>query len=100
VPANNTATGSIAVSELDLSQLRLSIRRVSVNNNHVEVSWPITCAPYLLQTTGDLTPCPEVILCPDIFWTPASVPVQVLQGRYSTVVPADDPQRFFRLRSQ
>jgi uncharacterized repeat protein (TIGR01451 family) len=93
VLANNTATATATVAELDPSQLRLSIRRVSVNNNNVEISWPITCAPYVLQTTDDLSPYPAIL------WTPASVPTLILQGRYSTVIPASEAHRFFRLRS-
>jgi uncharacterized repeat protein (TIGR01451 family) len=91
-PANNSAIATASVAELPDSQVRLSIRRVSPNNNHVEISWPITCAPFQLETSDDLSPYPAII------WTPASVPVSTLQGRYSTVVPADDPHRFFRLR--
>jgi hypothetical protein len=90
--ANNTATATASVAELPDSQVRLSIRRVSPNNNHVEISWPITCAPFQLETSDDLSPYPAII------WTPASVPVLTLPGRYSTVIPADDPHRFFRLR--
>jgi uncharacterized repeat protein (TIGR01451 family) len=92
VLANNTATAAATVAELPADQLRLSIRRVSLNNDHVQISWPITCAPFILETTDDLSPA--VIL-----WTPASVPVQILQGRYSTVIPAVDPHRFYRLSS-
>jgi len=80
VLANNTATATATVAELPADQLRLSIRRVSPNNDHVEISWPITCAAYTLETTGDLSPSPGIP------WTPASVPVLILQGRYSTVV--------------
>jgi len=90
--ANNTATATATVAELPASLLSLSIRRVSPNNDHVEISWPITCAPFILETTADLSP-------PIILWTPATVPVQILQGRYSTVVPASDPHHFFRLKS-
>jgi len=90
--ANNSATATASVAELPDSQVRLSIRRVSPNNNRVEISWPITCAPFQLESSDDLSPYPAII------WTPASVPVSTLQGRYSTVVPADDPHRFFRLR--
>jgi hypothetical protein len=93
VLANNTATATATVAELPADQLRLSIRRVSPNNDHVQISWPITCAPFILETTDDLSPYPSII------WTPATVPVQTLQGRYSTVVPASDPHHFFRLRS-
>jgi uncharacterized repeat protein (TIGR01451 family) len=93
VLANNTATGTTTVAELPGDQLRLSIRRVSPNNDHVEISWPITCAPFVLETTDDLSPYPSII------WNPATVPVQILQGRYSTVIPAVDPHRFYRLSS-
>ena len=93
VLANNTATATATVVELPASLLSLSIRRVSPNNDHVEISWPITCAPFILETTADLSP-------PIILWTPATVPVLILQGRYSTVVPASEAQRFFRLKSQ
>jgi uncharacterized repeat protein (TIGR01451 family) len=92
VLANNTATATATVVDLDPGQVRLTIRRVSPNNNHVEISWPITCAPYQLESTTDLGAVP-------IIWTPANVPLQILQGRRSTVIPADDPHRFFQLRS-
>jgi len=92
-PANNTSNATATVIDLPASQVVLDIRRISPNNNHVEITWPITCAPYQLETTDDLSPYPAII------WTPASVPILILQGRYSTVIPADDAQRFFRLRS-
>jgi uncharacterized repeat protein (TIGR01451 family) len=92
VLANNTATATATVAELPASLLSLSIRRVSPNNNNVQISWPIACAPYILETTDDLSPVP-------IHWTPETVPVQILQGRYSTVIPASEAHRFFRLSS-
>jgi uncharacterized repeat protein (TIGR01451 family) len=92
--ANNTAITTATVAELDPSQLRLSIRRVSPNNNNVQISWPITCAPFILESTDDLSPYPSIL------WTPTTLPTLILQGRYSTVIPASEAQHFFRLKGQ
>jgi hypothetical protein len=92
VLANNTATGSSSVQDIAASLLQLTIRRVSLNNNHVEITWPQSCAPYQLEGTFDLNS--------PILWTPMLAPVQILNSRYSTVIPAADPHQFFRLKSQ
>ncbi len=92
IAANNVATATSSVVDLPADQVRLSIRRISPNNDHVEISWPITCDPYELESSDDLS------LYPGIIWSPTLVPLQILQGRHSTVIPASDPHRFFRLK--
>ncbi len=91
VAANNTATASATVEDISPSALQLSIRRVSLNNNFVRISWPLTCAPYLLEGTADLNA--------PILWTPSTSPIEIINGSRSTVLHADDAHKFFRLRN-
>ena len=88
---NNMAVGTITVDDISPAALQLSIRRVSINNNFVRITWPLTCAPYILEGTGDLNS--------PILWSPSLAPIQIINGSYSTVIHADDPHKFFRLRS-
>ena len=87
---NNTAsTSPTTVQDVPANQLRLTAQRVSVNNNSVEICWPLTCAPYMLQATGDLNS--------PIIWSPAIVPVSMINGRYCTVLSGGI--QYFRLKS-
>lgn len=90
VLANNQASASAAVLDHAPGTIQLSIRRVSINNNYVRIFWPLTCAPYVLEGTPSLDD--------PITWTPTLLPLQIIDGSYSTVVHADDVHGFFRLQ--
>lgn len=89
VAVNNQSSASVAVQDHAPGTVALSIQRVSINNNFVRLSWPLTCAPYVLEGTPSLD---EPIL-----WTPSMLPTQTIDGRRSTVIHADDLHHFFRL---
>jgi hypothetical protein len=75
---------------LPFSELTLTIERVSINNNLWRIEWPLICSPYVLETTGDLNN--------PVIWNPAVVPVQMINNVNSTIIPSDEPMRFFRVR--
>ncbi len=85
---NNAATAGTAVQQLPPSEWLLGIERVSVNNDLLRISWPLACGGLSLETTTNLAA--------PIIWTPAIVPVQLIDQRQTTIVPAAEPMRYFR----
>ena len=88
--ANNTATASSTVQDINNSQLILTIVKVSPNSELLEICWPTICGPYELQATGDLTL--------PITWTTVAAPVQVIGNKNCTIVQPSASMRYFRLR--
>jgi hypothetical protein len=73
---------------LDPEPARLQIRRV--DNNRVEISWPVGCGSSTLETNADLTN-PQG-------WAPVQDQAQIEAGRYKITVETVDPYRWFRVR--
>ena len=88
--ANNSASASSTVEDINNSQLVLTIVKVSPNSELLEICWPTLCGPYELQATGDLTL--------PITWTTVSVPVQVIGNKNCTIVQPSASMRYFQLR--
>lgn len=91
VPANNTATASATAQELPASEWLLSLERVSPNNNLLRIEWPLACGGLELETTTNLVP--------PITWSPANLPVQLVNQRQTTIVPAAEEMRYFRAKT-
>jgi uncharacterized repeat protein (TIGR01451 family) len=85
---NNAAAAGTAVQELPPSEWLLGIERVSVNNDLLRISWPLACGGLSLETTTNLVA--------PIIWTPAIVPIQLIDQRQTTIIPAAEPMRYFR----
>ena len=89
---NNTATGMAVVDELPANELILTIKRVSLNNDLLEICWPVTCSAYDLQATGDLfAPMP---------WNNIVLPTQIIGNRVCTVILPTGSMRYFQLKRQ
>jgi hypothetical protein len=87
--ANNSAA-TAPVSVVPVGPLLLTIEPVSVNNNLLRISWPITCGPSELQAAPVVTP--------PVPWAPITVPVVLVDNVNSTIVPADQAKKFFRVQ--
>ena len=68
----------------------MSIQTVSVNNNLLRLTWPLTCQHFTLQYASNLNF--------PINWNTAMVPMQMMNNLNSTIVPADQNMRYFRVR--
>ena len=88
--ANNAATVAIPVQDLSPDDLRLTIERVNENLNLVLIGWPLTCSPFVLEATTDLAF--------PINWSPTLVPLQLINDRNCTVLPANDAMKYFRVK--
>ena len=87
--ANNVATLSVPVLDLPPDGLRLTIEKVSANNNLLRICWPLTCNPFVFQATPNLN-------FPITFSTEAA-PFQMVDDLNCTIVPATNDMRYFRV---
>jgi hypothetical protein len=87
---NNSTSGLATVQPLPFSALSLTIERVSINNNLWRLNWPLICSPYVLEETGDLSN--------PVIWSPSIIPVETIDQLHSTIIPATDPLRVFRIK--
>ena len=88
--ANNVATVSVPVQDLPADQLQMTIKPVNQNLNLVLIGWPLTCSPFVLEATTNLAY--------PINWSPAAVPLQLINDRNSTVIPANEAMKYFRVK--
>jgi hypothetical protein len=86
--ANNSASVSIPVQDILPTDVRLAIERVSIFDNNVRITWPLTCSPFTLESVNILGQP----------WAPAGAPLQIINNFNATVVPADQATRFFKVR--
>jgi hypothetical protein len=88
---NNVSTALVTVQEQPAAEWLLNIERVSLNNNLLRINWPMTCGLSLLETTTNLNA--------PIIWETAIVPIQFINSRNATIVPASEAMRYFRLNA-
>ncbi len=60
------------------------------NLNLVLIGWPLTCSPFVLEATTNLAY--------PINWSPAAVPLQLINNHNSTVIPANEAMKYFRVK--
>ena len=66
--------------------------RIQRQGGSVVISWPVTCATYALEQTGNLNL--------PISWVPANGALTVLGNRFRVTIPIlpNDAHRFYRLK--
>jgi hypothetical protein len=84
------ATSQFTVKVEDLEPPRVSIRRVNLMSNSVEISWPVGCGQSVLESNADLTNAQG--------WTPVQNPAAVVENRYQVEIEASDRMRWFRVK--
>jgi hypothetical protein len=87
---DQAATCQFTVKVEDTEPLRVSIRRASLINNSVEISWPVGCGESLLEWNANVTDAQG--------WTPVQSVPEVVVNHYRVEIEASDRMRWFRLK--
>jgi hypothetical protein len=87
---NNSATCRQVLLWTQASPPQLTISRPVHPPNRVEICWPLTCVPYVLEKTASLNP--------PVVWTNVTNHVDVNANGYCVTIRIDEEMQFFRLR--
>ena len=85
--AGNTNTCTFSVIVEDHAEARLTITRSTLS---VNICWPQTCTPYVLEGTPSLEPV--------VVWTTVTNVPEIGGTNFCVTLPADVTKKFFRLR--
>ncbi len=88
---NSVSLPNVTVADLPPSFWVMGIEEVSPNSDSVRLTWPIICGGSELEATPSLNS--------PISWSPLTVPVQIINNRQNTLVPATNNFRYFRMKS-
>jgi hypothetical protein len=73
------------------NELRILILEDDDNDAElIRICWPLICSPFVLETPDDLNS--------PIIWSPAGLPLQMIDDLNCRVTPADGAMRYFRVR--